>query len=110
LLYFCIPENHSGERNIRVPQKKIDIIRVNLDALNKTPVIGLEKSADYFLEMMSENIIEHISVASLRGKVIFESVIERNTFVFTYQSGCIDMLLLRIRLRNQPAGLQILVL
>lgn len=93
-----------------MPKKKVDIIRINLDALNKTPLIGLEKSADYFLEMISENVIEHVSVASLCGKVIFESDIAAKTFVFTYKAACKDMLLLRIKQFKHPEIKQILIL
>jgi len=93
-----------------VPQKKSDIIRIDLDSLGKTPLIGLGRAADYFLELVSENIIEHLTVTSHNGKTIYQSDINGNKFVFAYHAACRDMFLLEIKLEKQKTGLQILVL
>ena len=93
-----------------MPAKKLKINKINLDSLEKTPVISIDKSADYSLELVSENIIKHVSITDLQGKVIHESDINGNKFVFTYHANCKDMFLLKIRKQKQKGESQILVL
>lgn len=93
-----------------MPVKKLNIIRIDLDSLEKTPVIDIEKSADYSLEFTSKHIIGHLSVSNLAGKVIHESGINGSRFIFRYSSGCKDLLLLKVRLQKQKKETQILVL
>jgi len=93
-----------------MPKKKIKTQEINIDFLSKTPVIIIDKSADCLLELVSIDIIEHISITDLRGKSIHESDINGNKFVFTYPSGCKDMFLLKIRKQKHKAESQILIL
>jgi hypothetical protein len=93
-----------------VPVKKLKINRIDLDSLKKNPVISIEKSADYSLELVSKDIIEHLSITDLTGKVIHESKISGNKFVFNYRANCKDMFLLRIKKKKQTAISQILIL
>jgi|APCry1669188910_1035180.scaffolds.fasta_scaffold00076_18 bacillopeptidase F (M6 metalloprotease family) len=94
----------------KMPAKKIKINKIDIDSLDKTPVITLDKSTDYSLELISENIIKHITITDLKGNVIHESDINGNKFVFTYRANCKDMFLLNIRKQKQKHESQILIL
>ena len=90
--------------------KKLKINKIDLDSLKETPVITIDRSEDYLLEFVSADVIEHLSITNLRGKVIHESDIRGNKFVFNYKANCKDMFLLRIRRRKQKGESQLLIL
>ena len=93
-----------------MPTKKLKINMIDLDSLNESPLIGIDKSADYALELVSKDVIEHLSITDLRGKVIHESNINGNKFVFNYRANCKDMFLLKIRRQKQKSESHILIL
>ena len=93
-----------------MPVKKLKIIRIDLDSLEKTPVIDIERSTDYSLEFTSKQVIGHLSVSDPAGKVIHESGINGSRFIFRYSGGCKDLLLLSVRLQKQKKETQILIL
>ena len=93
-----------------MPAKKLKINKIDLDSLKETPVISIDKSADYSLELVSKDIIEHLSITDLKGKVIHESEINGNKFVFNYHANCKDMFLLRIKKQKQKNDSHILIL
>lgn len=93
-----------------MPARKLKINKINLDSLEKTPVISIDKSTDYSLEFISENIIEQVSVTDPRGKEIFGTTVNGNKFVFTYYTDCKDMFLLKIRRQKQKGESHILIL
>ena len=90
--------------------KKLKINKIDLDSLKKSPVISIDKAAEYSLELVSKDIIEHLSITDLKGKVIHDSDINGNKFVFNYNANCKDMFLLKIRKRKQNGESQILIL
>jgi len=93
-----------------MPDKKLKINKIDLDSLANTPVITIDSSADCSLEMISEVIIEHVSVTDLKGKVIHESEIKGNKFVFIYPAKSKEILLLKIRRQKHKDESQILIL
>ena len=93
-----------------MPDKKLKINKIDLDSLAKAPVITIDTSADCILELISEAIIEHVSVTDLKGKVIHESDINGNKFVFIYPAGGKDMFLLNIKMQKQKHESRILIL
>ncbi len=93
-----------------MPVKKLKINKIDIDSLDKTPVITIDKSTDYSLELISKNIIKHITITDLEGKVVHESDINGNKFVFTYHANCKDMFLLNIKKQKQKGESQILIL
>jgi len=90
--------------------KKLKINMIDLDSLKNSPIISIDKSTDYSLEFVSKTIIEHLSITDLNGKVIHESDIDGNKFVFNYRANCKDMFLLNIRKKDQKDESQILIL
>ena len=93
-----------------MPDKKLKINKIDLDSLAKAPVITIDTSADCILELISEAIIEHVSVTDLKGKVIYESEINRSKFVFIYPARSKEMFLLKIRKQKHKGESQILIL
>jgi hypothetical protein len=93
-----------------MPTKKLKINTIDLDSLNESPLIGIDKSADYSFELVSKDIIEHLSITDLKGKVIHESDINGNKFVFNYKANCKDMFVLRIRRQKHKGESHILIL
>ena len=93
-----------------MPDKKLKINKIDLDSLAKTPVITIDTSADCTLELNSEGLIEHISITDLKGKVIHESDINGNKFVFIYLARSRDMFLLKIKMQKQKGESRILIL
>ena len=93
-----------------MPAKKLKINKIDLDSLKDTPVITIDKSTDYSLELVSKDIINHISITDLQGKVVHESDINGNTFVFNYHANCKDMFLINIQKQKQKDETQILIL
>ncbi|MCX6286231.1 MAG: hypothetical protein NTY96_03890 [Bacteroidetes bacterium] len=89
--------------------KKLKINKIDLDSLKKTPVISIDKSTNYLLEFVSKDIIKHLSI-TVKGKVIHESDINGNKFVFNYHANCKDMFLLKIRKQKQKSESHILIL
>ncbi|MEI6886559.1 MAG: hypothetical protein WCO02_18865 [Bacteroidota bacterium] len=90
--------------------KKLKINKIDIDTLKDTPVITIDKSTDYSLELVSQDIIDHISITDLHGKVVHESDINRTTFVFNYRDNCKDMFLINIQKQKQKGETQILIL
>lgn len=93
-----------------MPVKKLKINKIDLDTLKENPVISIDKSTDYSLELVSKNTIRHISITDLAGKLIHESEINGNKFVFNYHANCKDMFLISIRKDKQKEESQILIL
>jgi len=93
-----------------MPAKNLKINTINIDSLRETPVISIDESRDYTFELVSTDIIEHLSITDLRGKVIHESDINGNKFVFTYRANCKDMFLLKIHKQKQKGNSHILIL
>ena len=93
-----------------MPVKKQKINKIDLDSLSETPVISIDKATDYYLELISKDIIKHIAITDLKGKLIHESDINGNKFVFNYKANCKDMFLLKIHKQNQKGESQILIL
>jgi hypothetical protein len=93
-----------------MPAKKLKISKVDLDTLKSTPVISIDKSADYSIELVSKDIIEHIRITDLEGRSLHESDINGHQFVFNYKANCKDMFLLNIRKKKQKEESQILIL
>ena len=90
--------------------KKLKINKIDLDTLKESPVISIDKAAEYSLELVSKDIIEHLSITDLKGKVIHDSDINGKKFIFNYNANCKDMFLLKIRKRKQNGESQILIL
>jgi hypothetical protein len=93
-----------------MPARKLKINSIDIDSLEKTPVIIIGKSAGYSLELISDNIIEQVTITDPGGKVIHHSVINGNKFVFTCQANCKDMFLLNIKMQKQKDESRILIL
>ena len=93
-----------------MPAKNLKINKIDLDSLRETPVISIDKSRDYSFELTSTDSIEHLSITDLRGKIIHESDINGNKFVFTYHANCKDMFLLKIHKQKQKGDSHILIL
>jgi hypothetical protein len=91
-----------------MPDKKLKINKIDLDSLAKAPVIIIDTSADFILELNSEVIIKHVSVTDLKGKVIYGSDINGNKFVFIYPARSKDMFLLNIKKQIGESHLLIL--
>ncbi len=108
--YFCTLKSSYPERKIYMAAKKLKVNRIDIDCLKETPVITIDKATDYSLELVSKSIIEHLSITDLNGKVVHESDINGNTFVFNYRANCKDMFLLKIQKQNQEGESQILIL
>jgi hypothetical protein len=98
------------EGAIQMSIKKMKINKIDLDTLKDTPVISIDKSRDYSLELVSKDLIEHVFITDLKGKVIHESDINGNKFVFNYHANCKDMFLLKIKKQKQEGESQILIL
>jgi hypothetical protein len=93
-----------------MPARKLKINKIDIDSLEKDPVIIIDKSTDYSLEFISETIIDQVSITDLGGTVIYLSDISGKKFVFTYHAGCKDMFLLKIKMHNQRDESQMLIL
>lgn len=90
--------------------KKLKINKIDIDTLKDTPVITIDKSSDYSLELVSKDIINHVSITDLQGKIVYESDINGTTFVFNYLANCKDMFLINIQKQKQKGETQLLIL
>ena len=91
-------------------KKKLKINKIDLDDLKNTPVITIDKTSEYSLEMFSKKIIKHLTITDLTGNIVHESDINANQFVFNYHANCKDMFILKIKKDKQKRESHIMIL
>jgi len=93
-----------------MPPEKLKFNKIDLDSLNENLIISIDQSADYNFEMVSGDIIDHLTITDLIGNIIHESDINSIKFVFNYSGSSRQMFLLKIRKHRQQGESRILIL